>query len=209
MTKEKFSVDVCRGGKSDDDCHFALYVAADFSGRIEEVVNNSGWPVFIEEKLGNEMRGHHAFKIRASACPNGCTKPHVADIGLIRACVPVFDHKECIGCGECVKSCPDDALSLNGDRVVITREKCLVCGQCIGACPVEIISCARNGWRVLMGGRLGRHPRLGVELPGVYTSEEVLELIDKTLKVYMENYEHGKRFGLIFDKIGFDPILRD
>lgn len=207
--RNTYFVKVCRGSEGGDKCPFALFVSGEFPSRIENVIKESGWPAFIEEKMGNKIRSHQAIKVNAAACPNSCSGPYIADIGLIRACVPAFDHEQCIACNKCVQTCPDEALKLVDGRVVINRDNCLVCGQCIQACPVEAISCIRSGWRVLMGGRLGRHPKLGAELPGVYTSDEVLLLIDKVLKLYMEKYEYGKRFGLIFDKIGYEPLLKD
>ncbi|MHB1042420.1 MAG: aldo/keto reductase [Eubacteriales bacterium] len=41
----------------------------------------------------------------------------------------------CRGCGDCVKSCTSEALSINGDRVVVERSRCRLCGYCSAACP--------------------------------------------------------------------------
>ncbi len=41
----------------------------------------------------------------------------------------------CKACGECVKTCPNFAISLKDKKVVIDRTKCLICGYCGGACP--------------------------------------------------------------------------
>ncbi len=40
----------------------------------------------------------------------------------------------CAGCGECVKRCPNDALSIIDGRCVCDESKCLTCGYCSGAC---------------------------------------------------------------------------
>lgn len=202
------SINICRGIDR-GECKLALFVDEEFSSRIENVVEESGWPAFLQERYGKEINRHKKVTINGSACPNGCSRPHISDIGLIRACVPMVDHDTCISCGECIQTCPDDAMELVDNRVVITREKCLVCGICINTCPVEVITCSRNGWRVLAGGRLGRHPRLGTELPGVYTSEEALSIIGNALRIWMENYEDGKRFGLVMDRIGYKRLLED
>lgn len=41
----------------------------------------------------------------------------------------------CIGCVECVKTCPEKALSAKEDGIVIDRAKCVACGKCVEACP--------------------------------------------------------------------------
>ncbi len=40
----------------------------------------------------------------------------------------------CVGCGECVKRCPNDALTIVDGKCVCEKEKCLTCGYCSGAC---------------------------------------------------------------------------
>ncbi|WP_320169171.1 4Fe-4S binding protein [Maridesulfovibrio sp.] len=202
------SVNICRGIEG-GECRFALFVAEDFADRIEKVVEETGWTDFLKNRFGENINRHKMFTVNGSACPNGCSRPHISDIGLIRACVPVVDHENCIHCEECVRACPDKAMDFDGDRIVITREKCLVCGYCVSSCPTEVISCARNGWRVLAGGRLGRHPGLGTELPGVYTSDEALAIIAKALNLWMENYEDGERFGRIMDRLGYEKLLEE
>jgi len=44
------------------------------------------------------------------------------------------DKSVCIGCEQCVDSCPFGALSLKGDTIVV-NEKCTGCGACIESCP--------------------------------------------------------------------------
>ena len=41
---------------------------------------------------------------------------------------------------ECVKSCPENALSQDENRVIkINEDKCALCGACIEACPFDAI----------------------------------------------------------------------
>ncbi|WP_027720896.1 4Fe-4S binding protein [Maridesulfovibrio zosterae] len=202
------SINICRGIEG-GECRFALFIESSFSKHIEKTIADTGWSDFLKKHYGEKVNRHKVFSVKVAACPNGCSRPHIADIGLIRACMPVIDHENCIHCEECVRSCPDEAMELSGERIVIARDKCLECGYCVANCPTEAISCSRNGWRVLAGGRLGRHPRLGTELSGVYSSDEVLGIIGKAVKIWMKNYEERKRFGVVMDSLGYDKLLKD
>jgi 4Fe-4S ferredoxin len=70
--------------------------------------------------------------------------------------------ERCTGCGNCVASCPVNALELytvdpvtnekiysvkDGKSVSldINMELCAGCGVCIGACPYDVISLAGRG----------------------------------------------------------------
>ncbi len=52
--------------------------------------------------------------------------------------IPIYHPEKCIQCGECVKNCPGNAISLN--PLTIDQEKCIGCGACIGICPVRAFS---------------------------------------------------------------------
>jgi len=50
-----------------------------------------------------------------------------------------FDPDECIGCGTCLETCQEDALS-GENPFYIDREKCSLCFECVAACPSKALS---------------------------------------------------------------------
>lgn len=56
--------------------------------------------------------------------------------------IPSVNQENCVNCGNCVKSCPGNAITL--EPVVISEEKCIGCGKCIGACPQRVFSIPWN-----------------------------------------------------------------
>jgi len=47
----------------------------------------------------------------------------------------VIDPTKCRGSGECVKVCPEKAITLAGGKAVLDPKKCDGDGICIPACP--------------------------------------------------------------------------
>jgi len=46
----------------------------------------------------------------------------------------------CLGCGDCVKSCIYDAISISSKGcAIVDKDKCVGCGECVGACPNKLI----------------------------------------------------------------------
>lgn len=41
----------------------------------------------------------------------------------------------CIGCGTCVGVCPQHAITLTADGIVIDESRCTLCLRCVSACP--------------------------------------------------------------------------
>ena len=41
----------------------------------------------------------------------------------------------CKGCGTCVKTCPNNALSLENGKAVVDQKLCILCGYCNPVCP--------------------------------------------------------------------------
>lgn len=48
---------------------------------------------------------------------------------------PAVKKKKCIGCGECVPHCAQEALAVVEKKAVLDSDKCIGCGECILACP--------------------------------------------------------------------------
>jgi heterodisulfide reductase subunit A len=60
---------------------------------------------------------------------------------------------ECSGCGDCVKACPYNALSLEGGKAVLSPLACTSCGICVPACPIKGIE-IRNFTRYQLKAQL-------------------------------------------------------
>lgn len=46
----------------------------------------------------------------------------------------------CLGCGDCVKACKYDAISISKKGcAVVDKNKCVGCGECVAACPNKLI----------------------------------------------------------------------
>ena len=71
------------------------------------------------------------------------------------------------------------------------------CGVCIRTCPEQALNSVQQGYRVQVGGNLGRHPRLGEELPGIQGREQMLHILDRCLALHKQHYRPGVRFGQV------------
>ena len=47
----------------------------------------------------------------------------------------LFISRFCIGCGTCVKTCPNNALTLENGKAVVDHKLCILCGYCNPVCP--------------------------------------------------------------------------
>jgi NADH-quinone oxidoreductase subunit F len=77
------------------------------------------------------FRNEYDAHIKDKKCPAGvCT-------ALIQYSI---DPKKCIGCGVCLKQCPQNAIT--GEKKqphIIDSEKCIKCGACFDACKFDAI----------------------------------------------------------------------
>jgi len=53
----------------------------------------------------------------------------------------MVDAEKCNVCGECIESCPLDAITMGEKAAVVDEETCGDCGACVDACPNEAITC--------------------------------------------------------------------
>jgi len=74
-------------------------------------------------------------------CPLNCIWCHSPE-GISPEIKIWYSQNLCITCGECVRSCPQKALSLVADpvsRISIDRAACNVTGNCVSVCPTGAI----------------------------------------------------------------------
>ncbi|MFV0421298.1 4Fe-4S binding protein [Oleidesulfovibrio sp.] len=179
------------------NCRFGLFMPHNFLARVQGVITDSGWDGFLKDNLRGPVRQHHAFKVAVSGCPNGCARPHIADVGIIRVCRPQVDVSLCSGCGRCAAACPDAAITMSEDIPQFDRALCIDCGQCLMRCPEQALFCDPEGFKVVMGGQLGRHPRLATQVGGIVDDKTALCMLARAMEFYMQHYRNGLRFGAL------------
>lgn len=198
-----FQVENCFGPGG---CPNRAVISDGLSEQLESELAKRDLFGFLKEKVNGPLKMHHEFRISVSDCPNGCSRPQIVDIGLIGACEPFITDEACSECGACVDVCKEDAPSLYNEFPQIDPSKCLWCGECIKVCPTGTLKENRKGYRVQVGGKLGRHPRLGRELHGIYAPGEIRELLNRCLDHYQQHCEHGERFGEILERTGLKAL---
>ncbi|HCF05033.1 MAG: dissimilatory sulfite reductase (desulfoviridin), alpha/beta subunit [Desulfomicrobiaceae bacterium] len=161
----------------------------------------------LQERIRGPLKSHHEFKISISHCPNACSRPQIVDVGCIGAVFPQPGAATCASCMRCIAVCREGAIRLSGGAPVIAPERCLGCGQCIRVCPTGSIEEDRRGYRVLVGGKLGRHPRLGTELPELASPQMVLEVVHRCIEHHLRHCQ-GERFGEVIERTGLDFLRR-
>ena len=50
-----------------------------------------------------------------------------------------IEQSKCVGCGTCVDSCPQQAVSIENNVAVINQSRCRQCGYCALTCPVKAV----------------------------------------------------------------------
>lgn len=115
----------------------------------------------------------HAFGGFGGAIKNlamGCA-PQLGKIDQHGRSVVIYPG--CIGCGQCVKACPRDALTLKkakkGRKAVIDAERCIGCYECVSVCnqgaigvglPTEYADFAERMAEYAYGAVLGKQDRI-------------------------------------------------
>ena len=189
-----FQVEACFGPSG---CPNAVIVNPDLIEKLEKKLEQRNLRDFLKEKVKGPLKMHHEFRVSLSTCPNACSRPQIVDFGIIGALRPRISDEPCTLCGACREACQEKAIALDEtlNLPLIDPDRCLSCGQCLKVCPTGTLLEGGKGYRVLVGGKLGRHPQLGKELAGIHSEEELLETLDRTLDHYQKYNQKGERLG--------------
>ncbi len=153
----------------------------------------------------------HKFKIACVGCPNNCIKPELNDFGIVGQRGPLLDTTICKRCKLCLpeKTCPQKAIQRkSGGTPHIDPSSCNNCARCIQACPFGAIQAEETRFKVFLGGRWGKQIRIGTAMKGLFTEEEVLLLIEKSLLLFKEEGVQGERFASVVERLGMEEVER-
>ncbi|MCX8128792.1 MAG: DUF362 domain-containing protein [Clostridia bacterium] len=100
------------------------------TAKIGTAIADADIIVTVNHFKGHEMTGFGgAVKNLGMGCGSRCGK-----LEMHSSSKPVMIEEKCIGCGQCAKSCSQDAVYFNNKKAQIDMVKCIGCGQCVSAC---------------------------------------------------------------------------
>jgi len=149
------------------------------------------------------------IKFAVTGCPNACAKPQENDLGVMGIMMPAINTEACSGCGTCTFMCPEKAIVLENEKIKIIWDKCNLCGACVGTCPSDLITEEWKGYKIFVGGKIGKHPKLGVELIDVKSPQDAVAIFRKIINWAKKNTKTGERLGTCLDRVGFEKFRKE
>lgn len=156
------------------------------------------------------MEMPYKIKFGVTGCPNNCGKAREADIGIMGVREPRWSADGCIQCDVCVNFCAPRAIRTARNQYMRDEERCISCSACTVRCPKGCWQAESFGYTVLIGGTLGKLPRLGIPLAEHVSSEaEVLKLVGRTIEFYRQHGQPRERLGHMLERLGKENVRQE
>lgn len=201
-----YQVKPCRGAEV--NCPFLIIDSRILANKLQNRLEKSHFTEKLIDKVDGQILPHHTMKLAVSGCPNSCSMPQIKDFG-VHAIEPVSvdTHSECIECMKCVETCRENAVTVTNNQVTIDKEKCVHCGLCAKVCPTGSIKAEEKEYRVMIGGKVGRHPKFAIDLLPQADEPTTLKALDVCADIILSNKtEH--RFRTLIEQQGIEEIKK-
>jgi len=149
------------------------------------------------------------IRISLSGCPNGCTSPMLNEIGIIGRVRPIRTPGLCTGCGACVEYCKEKAIKIKRGVSELDTDSCVQCGVCIRSCPFDLLKADDSHFLIMVGGRRGRHPKIGREFITLENEEQVIRAIEKIINWVYRRAWSGRLLSEQMDELHFDKFRQE
>jgi anaerobic sulfite reductase subunit C len=146
------------------------------------------------------------IRISVAGCPNACSSPMLNEIGVIGKIQPIRSEGQCTGCGTCVQYCKECAITIQRGISVLDEKKCVQCGTCVRSCPFCLLKPSGPHYLVTVGGRRGRHPKIGRELLTVDSADKAVFVVEKVVNWVYRRAWSGRLLSDQMDEIQFSQF---
>ena len=201
-----YQVKSCRGAEA--NCPFLITDSRILAVKLRMMLEKLLFTEKLIDKIEGQILPHHTMKLAVSGCPNSCSMPQIKDFGA-HAIEPVYIDSDCacIGCMKCVETCKEDAITVKDNQVTIDKEKCVHCGLCARVCPVGTIKTEEKKYRVMIGGKVGRHPKFALDLLPQADESTTLRALEVCVDMILSSKtEH--RFRTLIEQQGIEEIKK-
>jgi dissimilatory sulfite reductase (desulfoviridin) alpha/beta subunit len=200
-----WQLDLCRGEEA--GCPFAIASLTNLGGQLRQVLNECGWGEFLARNVTGPVLHHHRLRAAVAACPNACSQPQIKDIGIIASLRPLAVTDDCTGCGRCVEACGEVAVEVREKRAILRPERCVGCGLCVRHCPEQALRSEGVRFRLLVGGKLGRHPRFATEVASDLREGQVCGAVRRVVELIKAQARTDERVGDVVERLGKEAFV--
>ena len=157
---------------------------------------------------GQRIMTHDRLRVSVSACPNGCTAPESRVFGVAGVAKPMVTDAACSECFICVDICRRRAILMRNGRPEIDVTRCDWCGQCVKFCPDGVLAYENSGYRIWVGGSIGRFPQAGYVLFRMADKETMFRALEASIELIREESLGEESLTSIINRVGVVPILQ-
>ncbi len=93
-----------------------------------------------------------------------------------------LDKDKCVGCTNCIKRCPTQAIRVRGGKAQIISERCIDCGECVRVCPHHAKKARHDSLSMLENFKW----KVAIPAPALYGQFNHLDDIDVVLTGLLE-----------------------
>lgn len=158
--------------------------------------------------LKRPISNHHKFIIALAGCANGCVTPEARTFGISGVMKPKITDRECNECYLCVDACRQNAIILRKGRPEIDSGACDYCGQCIKVCPGKVYEPEQTGYRVFVGGRLGRFHQPAFVLFRITDRETMMRALEAMVMLYRDEAVGEESIADLVKRLGPAPFYQ-
>ena len=201
-----YQIKACRGAEV--NCPFLIKDSNVLANKLKDRLEELKFTENLIRKVEGHILPHHTMKLAVSGCPNSCSMPQIKDFG-VHAVEPVSVDPDCacISCMKCVETCREDAITIKDGQVTIDKEKCVHCGLCAQVCPTGSIKAEEKRYRVMIGGKVGRHPKFALDLLPQASEPAAVRALDVCVDMILSNKKEH-RFRTLIEMHGIEEIKK-
>ncbi len=157
---------------------------------------------------GQRIMTHDRMRVSVSACPNGCTAPESKVFGVAGVAKPMLTDTACSECLTCVDTCRRRAILMRNGRPEIDFSRCDWCGQCVKACPDGVLAYENSGYRIFVGGHIGRFPQYAQVLFKMADKETLFRALEASIELIKEESLGEESLTSIINRLGVAPLFQ-
>lgn len=183
-TASPYDIVICRAGTT--GCPHAIINPKPIAEKIEKLLDELRLGEHIKAKARGKLLYHMKFKAAIAGCPNSCSQPQIKTFGVSGQAKPIATDAPCVECMKCVDVCKEEgAVKIMDAKPVFDYNLCVFCDDCAEVCPTESIVIEKKGVKIMVNGKLGRHPNLADVIRELATEDEIYEILKDVAKEQM------------------------